>query len=113
MNNVKVSCSCPLGHKCETHVLDNSGQIVETNRCAWYTTVAGQNPQTGEQIDQAKCAMAWIPILLVENAMTNRGQTDALVTFRNEMVEGQKTSNQILLQTAANRIAAATIGFNN
>ena len=34
--------------------------------------------------------MTWQPILLVENAQTNRGQTQALESFRNEVVTGQQ-----------------------
>jgi hypothetical protein len=59
--------TCPLGSHCE-RVVDN---VVE--RCAWYTTLAGKNPQTGKAMEPtSKCAMAWIPILLIEG----NGKTD-------------------------------------
>lgn len=80
MNGMKVELTCPLGHKCETA----SGDTI--HRCTWFTQIAGQNPTTGEQIDEKGCAMAWLPILLVENARVARGTSAAVETFRNEMV---------------------------
>ena len=71
-------------------------------RCAWYTTLAGANPQNGEPLtDTSRCAIAWMPLLQVEVAGTNRGQTAALESFRNEMVKGQGKLNNILDATPA------------
>jgi len=81
---MKIVLTCPLGHTCEKAV---DGYI---ERCAWYTNIKGKDPQSEEIIDQWKCAMTWQPILLVENAQTNRGQTQALESFRNEVVAGQQ-----------------------
>lgn len=48
---------CPLlSKKCIKH------------ECAWYTHLVGMNPQTGQPIDEYGCAIASLPILLVENA---------------------------------------------
>ena len=30
--------------------------------CAWFMKVRGNNPNTGEEIDDYGCSMAWIPI---------------------------------------------------
>ena len=81
---VKTVLSCPLGHKCE--------QIVgsEIQRCAWLVKLAGRNPITGEDKDEQGCGMSWIPVLLVENAMTNRGTSAAVESLRNEMVAVQQ-----------------------
>ena len=87
---------CPLGSECE-RISGNS--IV---RCAWYTCLAGQHPQTGEMIDEWKCAMAWIPIMLVENANT-RSVAAATESFRNEVIKGTELTNNILL--AASQIS--------
>ena len=65
---MKIVLTCPLGHTCEKAV---DGYI---ERCAWYTNIKGKDPQSEEIIDQWKCAMTWQPILLVENAQTNRLQ---------------------------------------
>lgn len=80
---VKTVLSCPLGHKCE--------QIVgsEIQRCAWFVKLAGRNPVTGEEKDEQGCGMSWLPILLIENAMTNRGTSAAVESLRNEVVAVQ------------------------
>lgn len=88
--DIEVVRTCPLGHKCQ-EVKDN-----KIHRCMWYTKIQGMNPQTGEEIDEWNCAMGWIPILLIENSNTNRGQTSALESFRNEMVNGQGIFNEIM-----------------
>jgi len=80
MSGMKVELSCPLGHKCETAVGDT------IHRCAWFIQLEGQHPQTGEQLNEKGCAMAWLPVLLVENARVARGTSAAVETFRNEMV---------------------------
>jgi hypothetical protein len=40
--------------------------------------------------------MSWMPMLQVEMSNTNRGQTQALESFRNETVKGQKEFNKIV-----------------
>lgn len=95
---IPVKITCPLGSECEKV---HDGAI---HRCAWYTRLAGQDPQTGEMIDEWKCAMSFIPILLVENANTNRGQTAALEDFRNETVQGQQVFNTLFAQAANNAL---------
>jgi hypothetical protein len=65
---------------------------------AWFVKLAGQNPTTGEQIDEQGCAMAWMPVLLVENARTMRGTSAAVESFRNEMVAANQFTNQVLLK---------------
>lgn len=79
---IKIEPTCPLGSKCEEIKNDT------IHRCRWYTLVQGMNPQTGEQNDRWDCAIAWLPLLSVELSKTNRGQTAALESFRNEMVDG-------------------------
>ena len=95
---VKVELSCPLGAKCE-EVKDGS-----LHRCAWFIQLAGQNPQTGEQMDERGCAMSWMPILLVENSQQQRHTGAAVESFRNEMVKSNEVSQQILVTAAAKAI---------
>lgn len=96
MDNIEIVKTCPLGSKCR-EIKD--GKIYE---CAWLIKLAGQNPQNGENVDEVGCAIAWMPILQVEVANTNRGQTAALESFRNETTERQDTMLGIALQTAIN-----------
>jgi hypothetical protein len=57
----------------------------------------GQNPQTGEEVDEMGCAIAWMPVLQVEVARTNRGTSSAVESFRNEMVAVNQQTSQLLL----------------
>ena len=62
----------------------------------WYTKIVGDDPNTGESHDDWSCAISWMPTLQIEMANTNRSQSVALESFRNETVKGQHTFNQIL-----------------
>lgn len=81
---------CPLGSQCEEA---KDGAV---HRCMWYTQVRGIHPQTGEEIDEWNCAMAWIPILTIDNSQQSRATGAAVESFRNEMVEG----NNLLMALA-------------
>jgi hypothetical protein len=54
------------------------------------------NPQTGEEVDESGCAIAWTPILLLENARHIRSVAAATEDFRNKVVEKQLMFNNIL-----------------
>jgi len=56
-------------------------------QCAWFTKVAGTNPQTGKDIEDWGCAVAWLPILAIENSQSTRMSGAAVESFRNEMVK--------------------------
>lgn len=61
--------------------------------CAWFTQVRGINPNTGADVDEWACAMAWMPVLMIENSQQQRQTGAAVESFRNEMVTSQ---NQFL-----------------
>lgn len=89
--SVEIKIDCPLGSTCEKA---ENGVIV---RCAWYTKLAGKHPQSEEYVDQWGCAIAWLPVLSVEMSQTNRGQTRALESLRNEVVKDTRSLMQIML----------------
>jgi hypothetical protein len=89
---LKTELTCPLGSKCEEI---KNGAI---HRCAWFIELAGRNPNTGEEKNERGCAMAWLPVLLVENAMQQRSTSVAVESFRNEMVSTNQTNQQIMVQ---------------
>lgn len=60
--------------------------------CAWFVKLAGHNPNTGQQVDEWACAVAWLPLLLVENAQMGRQTGAAVESFRNEMVAANKAA---------------------
>lgn len=66
--------TCPLGHEC--------------SRCLWHTRLRGINPQTGQEIDNEGCAIAFLPILMIENSQQQRQTSAAVESFRNQMMTG-------------------------
>ena len=68
--------------------------------CAWFLKIAGKNPNTGEDIDDWGCSMAWLPIMMIENSQQQRSTGAAVESFRNEMVKNNEVSQQVLLATA-------------
>lgn len=71
------------------------GSCVEL-KCLWYTQIRGVNPQTGADVtDEWGCAVAWLPMLLIENAQQQRHTGAAVESFRNEMVKANEVSRQM------------------
>lgn len=66
--------------------------------CAWFTKLAGTNPNTGKQVDEWGCAVAWLPVLLIENSQQQRHTGAAVESFRNEMVRANGETDQLLLK---------------
>ena len=73
------------GGICPLHKKDMS-QVC--HKCPWWTMVRGKNPQSEEMIDDWRCAIAILPMLLVENAQMTRQGNAAMQSFRNEVVNG-------------------------
>ena len=94
---LKTVLTCPLGSKCE-EIKDGA-----IHRCIWFQTFAGTNPSTGEQVDEKGCAMAWLPILMIENSKQQLGTGAAVESFRNEMVKATEASQQVLITAALSR----------
>ena len=96
----KVSCSRGLTRS-ET---DRSAPCTyiengEIYTCAAYVCISGKNPNTGEDYhEEWRCTDTWIPILLVEGARTNRGQTAAIESLRNIVATGSDQAQQKLDQ---------------
>lgn len=67
--------------------------------CAWFMKVRGNNPNTGEEVDDYGCSMAWLPVLMIENSQQQRHTGAAVESFRNEMVKANDVGQQVLLAT--------------
>lgn len=80
---LEVKDNCPL----------NNFEPCKKFDCAWFMHLRGTDPNTGEDLDDWGCSMAWMPKLLIENAMQSRHTGAAVESFRNEMVK----DNQALL----------------
>lgn len=92
---VETVAVCPLGSKCE-EIKDN-----KLHRCMWSIELDGVHPTTGESIQNKGCAMAWVPILLIENSKQQRSTAAAVESFRNEMAQANANSQLVLLATAS------------
>lgn len=68
--------------------------------CAWFLKIAGKNPNTGEDIEDWGCSMAWLPIMMVENSQQQRSTGAAVESFRNEMVKNNEVGQRVLLAAA-------------
>jgi len=78
---------CPLlNKKCIKH------------QCIWYNMLQGKHPQSGQNVQEWGCSIAWIPLLLVENT-GKQVQTNATVeSFRNEMVKANMVTLALVNQ---------------
>lgn len=52
----------------------------------------GMDPNTGKEVDEWGCAIAWLPLMLVENSQQSRHTSAAIESFRNEVVKNQQES---------------------
>ena len=68
--------------------------------CAWFIKIAGTNPNTGKEVEEWGCSMAWLPIMMIENSQQQRSTGAAVESFRNEMVKANEVSQRVLLSAA-------------
>lgn len=72
------------GLVCPLHKKDVS-EVCHT--CPFWVQVRGVNPNTGQEVDDWRCAIAWLPLLLIENAQQSRSAGAAVESMRNEIVK--------------------------
>ena len=68
--------------------------------CAWFIQIRGKDPQSGKDVDDWGCAVAWMPMMLIENSQQQRQTGAAVESFRNEMVKANDLNRDVLLETA-------------
>ena len=61
-------------------------------QCSWFTQIRGNNPQTGELVDEWGCAVTWLPMLMIENSQQQRQTGAAVESFRNETLNRISTT---------------------
>lgn len=71
------------------------------HQCAWYTRLYGTDPQNGNPIDHYECAITIGPALQVEVAKEVRQGAAATESFRNEMVDANRTTLPVLAAIAS------------
>jgi len=87
---IKVKDNCPL----------NNFESCKQFECAWFTSVRGKNSNTGEEVDDYGCAIAWLPLLTINSAMQQSQTGSAIESFRNEMVKANEKSIKVLAQAS-------------
>lgn len=92
--DAKIICPMMGGEECVEDGAIRNGELV---KCRFWVHVVGKNPQTGQEVNNGDCAMAWTPVLMIENSKVNRETGSAIESFRNEMVKANQNSNKILI----------------
>lgn len=89
---------CPLiKDKCARH------------QCAWYTKVSGTNPQSGKQVDDFGCAIAWLPILTIENSNQQRQTASSVDKVANQILESRSEFIGALPDEARERLVRTDV----
>ena len=84
---IEVKDNCPL----------NDFKKCKKFNCAWFIQIKGTHPQTGADVDEYGCAMAMLPLLMIENSRQTNQAGAAIESFRNEMVKANMaTLNSII-----------------
>ena len=66
--------------------------------CAWFTKIAGKNPQGQKEVEEWGCAITFMPILMVANTNSNTRTQAAVESFRNKMVSQKEELLQLAKQ---------------
>lgn len=93
---IEPKSNCPL----------NNFEPCKQLECAWFIQLRGMNPNSGKEVDEWGCAMAWMPILTIENSQQQRQTGAAVESFRNEMVKANEMNSRVLISTIQQKTAA-------
>lgn len=93
--NLKTGNFCPLLKK------DCIGLA-----CSWFIQVRGTNPQSGQEVDEWACAIAWMPMLLISTTQEIRQGAAATESFRNEMATASAKARALQLAIAVGQGAS-------
>jgi len=70
---LKVKNGCPINNFEPCKQLD----------CAWFTKLAGKNPQGAKEVEEWGCAITMLPLLMVAQTNATRHTAGAVESFRN------------------------------
>lgn len=87
---IESKSNCPL----------NSFEPCKQLECAWFIKIVGTNPNTGKDVEDWGCSMAWLPIMMIENSQQQRQTGAAVESFRNEMVKANEVGQRVLMAAA-------------
>jgi len=66
-----------------------------------------------KDVDEWGCAMAWLPVLIIENSQQQRQTGAAVESFRNEMVKSNEVGQRVLLAAAGVPVQAQSMILEN
>lgn len=66
--------------------------------CKFWHNIKGQNPNTGEDVDEWECTISMLPFLILEASQQSRQTAAAVESFRNVSVEQTHQMTQALVQ---------------
>ena len=72
---LKVKNGCPI----------NKFEPCKQLDCAWFTKLAGKNPQGEKEVEEWGCAVTMLPLLIVAQTNAVRHTAGAVESFRNVM----------------------------
>ena len=78
-------------------------------QCSWYTHVRGTEPQSGREVDEYACAIAWMPMLLIETSKEVRQGAAATEGLRNQIVGSLVPALNFQTATAVSMHARAAL----
>ena len=76
---LKVKNGCPI----------NKFEPCKQLDCAWFTKLAGKNPQGGKEVEEWGCAVTMLPLLMVAQTNAARHTAGAVESFRNVVATQQ------------------------
>jgi hypothetical protein len=96
----RIEMACPINGKiCKSGVRSDFEDPRST--CRWWTHVAGKDPQSEKVIDHFDCAVAWVPVVVLEASQMTRQGTATMQEFRNETHESFSKFNATAGKAAA------------
>ncbi|RKY42323.1 MAG: hypothetical protein DRP85_03290 [Candidatus Makaraimicrobium thalassicum] len=90
MSGLEEVLTCPLGSECR-EVRDN-----KLYKCAWLVELEGTHPQTGDKVKEDKCAIQWMPILMIEGNGSMNRLGASIQSMRNETVKRQDVALKVI-----------------
>lgn len=91
----------PPGPKDMTCPLHRKAMVKVCQTCPWWVLVRGTHPQTGAEVDEWNCAIAWGPVLAINTAQQARSGAAATESLRNTMVRGEHVAASLQATMAA------------
>lgn len=93
----------PLGPTDLICPLHREAMVKVCHTCPWWVLVRGADPQTGIDIDEWNCAVAWGPVLAINTAQQARQGAAATESLRNTIARGEHAA--LALQASLSKLS--------